>query len=121
MIAGSWAQPSGQAAAIGAVVTIWCGGLGAVSPLPATGDIPQPPGTAPVTDNTVRVFVGGVEAHVLGAILQAENVGLNQINAVIPGGVAPGNAVPIVIEMEREDGSKVRSREDVTIAVRPAP
>lgn len=75
----------------------------------------------PFTDKTVRVFVGGVAAQVLSAVLQPSNVGLNQINAVIPTGVAPGNEVPIVIEVECEDGAKIRSREDVTIAVRPAP
>ncbi len=71
VIAGSWAQPSGstdpvtgQPAGIGGVVTIWCDGLGPVSPEPPTGDIP-PAGTVPVTDKTVRVFVGGVEAKVL--------------------------------------------------------
>ena len=125
VIAGSWAQPSGsvdpavgQAAAIGSVVTIWCDGLGPVSPEPPTGDIP-PSGTVPVTTKTVRVFVGGVEAQVLGsAVLQPTSVGLNQINIVIPDGVTPGDAVPIVIEVECPDGTKIRSREDVTIAVR---
>jgi len=127
VIAGSWAQALGsidpvvgQAAAIGGVVTLWGNGLGPVNPLPATGDIPAP-GTVPFTDKTVRVFVGGVEAQVLGAVLQPTSVGLNQINIVIPAGVTPGDAVPIVIEVECEDGTKIRSREDVTIAVRSAP
>ena len=124
VIAGSWAQPPGsidpvvgQPAAIGGVVTIWCSGLGPVSPRPVTGDIPAP-GTVPVTDKIVRVFVGGVEAQVLAAVLQPQNVGLNQINLFIPEGVTPGDAVPIVIEVECADGTKIRSREDVTIAVR---
>ena len=128
VIANSWAQPSGsidpvvgQPAAIGGVVTIWADGLGPASPLPETGDIP-PPGTVPVTtDKIVRVFVGGVEAQVLAAVLQPQNVGLNQINLFIPEGVTPGDAVPIVIEVECADGTKIRSREDVTIAVRAAP
>lgn len=127
VIAGSWAQApgsidpiEGQAAAIGSVVTIWCDGLGPVSPLPETGDVPQPPGTAPVTDKIVRVFVGGEEAQVLGAVLQSSSVGLNQVNIIVPAGVTPGDAVPIVIEVECPDGTKVRSREDATIAVRAA-
>ena len=128
VIAGSWAQaPSsidpvvGQPAAIGGVVTLWCDGLGPVSPQPPTGDIP-PAGTVPVTDKIVRVFVGGVEAQVLGsAVLQPTSVGLNQINIFIPQGVTPGDAVPIVIEVDCGDGKVFRSREDVTIAVRAAP
>jgi uncharacterized protein (TIGR03437 family) len=128
VIAGSWAQPTGsipnvvtQPAAIGGVATIWCNGLGPVTPEPATGDLPMPPGTAPFTDKTVRVFVGGEEAQVLGAVLQSSSVGLNQINIFIPAGVTPGDAVPIVIEVECDDGTKIRSRDDVTIAVRAAP
>ena len=127
VISGSWAQAPGsidpvvgQAAAIGGVVTLWGNGLGLVNPLPSTGNIP-PPGTVPFTDKTVRVFVGGVEAQVLGAVLQPTSVGLNQINIVIPAGVTPGDAVPIIIEVECDDGTKIRSREDVTIAVRSAP
>ena len=89
VIPGSWAQAPGsvdpvvgQPAAIGGVATIWCSGLGLVTPLPATGNLP-PPGTVPVTNKKVRVFVGGVEAQVLGsAVLQPLNVGLNQINIV---------------------------------------
>ena len=124
VISGSWTQPSGsipgvvtQPAAIGGVATIWCNGLGPVNPVPVTGDLPQPPGTSPITDKIVRVFVGGVEAQVLGAVLQSSSVGLNQINIFIPEGVTPGDAVPIVIEVECPDGTKLRSREDVTIAV----
>ncbi len=128
VISGSWAQPSdsipgvvSQPAAIGGVATIWANGLGPVSPVPATGDLPQPPGTAPVTDKIIRVFVGGIEAQVLGAVLQSSSVGLNQINIIIPNDVTPGDAVPIVIEVECPDGTKFRSREDATIAVRAAP
>ncbi len=126
VISGSWAQPSGsipdvvsQPAAVGGVATIWCGGLGPVSPVPATGNI-APPATVPVAEKIVRVFVGGMEAQVLGAVLQPTSVGLNQINIIIPG-VTPGDAVPIVIEVECPDGTKIRSREDATIAVRAAP
>lgn len=102
------------------MATIWCDGLGPVSPLPATGDIPQPPGTVPFVEKTVRVFVGGEEAQVLGSVMQPENVGLNQINIIIPG-VTPGDAVPIVVEVDCGDDKVFRSREDVTIAVRNAP
>ena len=128
VIQGSWAQPDGsvpdpnvvtQPAAIGGVITIWCNGLGPVTETPATGDIPR--GDLPFTTKTVRVFIGGQLATIIGApVLQPESVGLNQINAFVPDGVAPGNAVPIVIEVEC-DGQVFRSRADVTIAVRAAP
>ena len=52
-------------------------------------------------------------------------MGLNQINAFVPDGVTPGDEVPIVIEVECDDGTDdgtiLRTREDATIAVRPAP
>ena len=127
VIADSWAQAPGsvdpvvgQPAAIGGVVTIWCNGLGPVTPVPPTGDIP-PPGIVPLTDKIVRVFIGGQEAQVLGAVLQPTSVGLNQINAFVPEGVEPGDAVPIVIEVDCGEVNVFRSRDDVTIAVRPRP
>ena len=53
--------------------------------------------------------------------LQQTSVGLNQINMVVPDGVTPGDEVLIVIEIECDDGTIVRSREDATIAVRSRP
>jgi hypothetical protein len=47
-------------------------------------------------------------------------VALNQINAVVPEGVEPGDAVPIVVEVDCGDGNIFRSRDDVTIAITPA-
>ena len=126
VIPGSWAQPegffpgvTGQPAAIGGVITVWCGGLGPVTETPATGDIPM--GDLPFTTKEVRVFIGGVQATVLASVLNPEFVGLNQINAFVPDGVTPGDEVPIVIEVECDDGTILRTREDATIAVRPAP
>ena len=128
VIAGSWAQPegffpgvSGQPAPIGGVITIWCGGLGPVTETPATGDMPR--GPLPLTTKIVRVFIGGVEADIIGGsgILHPTSVGLNQINAFVPDGVTAGDTVPIVIEVECEDGTILRSREDATIAVRARP
>ena len=126
VIAGSWAQAPGsvdsvvgQAAAIGGVIIIWANGLGPVVPEPLTGDLP--PGAVPVPTKTVRVTIGGKQAQVLGAVLQPTNVGLSQINAIVPAGVTPGDKVPIIIEVDCGDGKILSSRADVTIAVRAAP
>ena len=98
---------------------MWCGGLGPVTDTPVTGDIPR--GELPFVTKEVRVFIGGIQATVLASVLNLDFVGLNQINAFVPEGVTPGDEVPIVIEVECEDGTILRSREDATIAVRPAP
>ena len=126
VIVGSFAQAPGtvdpvvgQPAAIGGIIIIWGNGLGPVIPEPPTGDLP--PGDVPVAAKTVRVTIGGQPAQVLGAVLQPTNVGLNQINAIVPEGVTPGDTVPIVIEVDCGDGKVFLSRADVTIAVRAAP
>ncbi len=126
VIQGSWAQPAGsvpgvveQPAAIGGVITLWGNGLGPVMPAPPpTG---AAPGVALFVEKTIRVLVGGVQAAVLGSVLHGASVGLNQINAIVPNGVTPGGAVPIVIEVDCGDGNVFRSRAGVTIAVRPRP
>ena len=77
---------------------------------------------APLSETTkpVKLLVGGSEAQILGRpVLHPTLVGLNQINAVVPAGVTPGDAVSILIEVDCGDGAILRSREDVTMAVRP--
>lgn len=126
VIAGSWAQAPGsvdpvvgQAAAIGGVIIIWGNGLGPVIPEPLTGELPA--GDVPMATKTVRLTIGGQPAQVLAAVLQPTNVGLSQINAIVPPGVTPGDKVPIVIEVDCGNGTILQSRADVTIAVRAAP
>ena len=126
VIPNSFAQPEGsiegvatQPAPIGGVITIWSNGLGPVTVQPPIGDVP---GAGAATTKIVRLFIGGVEAEIIGSpILHPTLVGLNQINAFVPDGVIPGDTVPIVIEVECGDGAILRSRGDVTIAVRPRP
>ena len=126
VIPGSFAQPTNsipgvqnQPAAVGGVITIWCNGLGPVLPTPpATG---AAPGAALFVEKTIRVLVGGKQATVLGSVLHPDLIGLNQINAFVPDGVTPGDAVPIVIEVDCGEENMFRSREDVTIAVRLRP
>ncbi len=108
-------------AKIGGVVTVWANGLGPLNGTVPSGDIPEPGAPLLFAAKTVTVLIGGVEAQVLGgAFLQPQFVSLNQINAIVPEGVEPGDAVPIVIEVDCGDGNVFRSREDVTIAIAPA-
>lgn len=108
-------------ATIGGVVTIWTNGLGPLTGMVPSGDIPKPEEGLLFAAKTVTVLIGGVEAQILGAFLQPQFVALNQINAIVPEGVEPGDAVPIVIEVDCGDGNVFRSRADVTIAVRTRP
>jgi len=128
-IPGSVAQPegflpgvTGQPATVGGVITVWCNGLGPVTLPPPTGDVPSAGNPLQETTKIVRLLIGGIEARIIGKpVLHPTLVGLNQINAFVPQGVTPGDAVPIVIEVDCGDGNVFRSRADVTIAVRPAP
>ena len=70
--------------AVGGAVTVWANALGPVTPLPETGNIPQPPGSVLRTDKIVRVFVSGVEAEILDAVLQPFSVDVFHSNARIP-------------------------------------
>ncbi|HLK65772.1 MAG TPA: BACON domain-containing carbohydrate-binding protein [Bryobacteraceae bacterium] len=91
------AQP-GTPATIGETVVIYCTGLGSVTPAVAEG---APPPSAPLskTDNHVTVTIGGVSAPVAFSGLTPGIPGLYQINTVVPAGVAPGDAVPVVISV----------------------
>ncbi len=128
-VCGALGNPPGcavseQAATIGGIATIWCTGLGPVTPSVPSGTTPAKEGIAELvrTTKAIRVFIGGTQAEVVGGVgaLQAAFVALNQINVFIPN-VAPGNAVPIQIEMDLSSGGTFRSRADATIAVRAAP
>jgi len=105
-----------KVAKIGGIITLWTNGLGPFKGAVPSGGIPGP-GEPLLAAKTVTVLTGGVEAQVLGAFLHSQFVALNQINAIVPEGVEPGDAVPIVIEVDCGDGNVFRSREDVTIAI----
>lgn len=72
------------------------------------------------TEKQIRVFIDGVEATVLGAVLQGTNVGLYQINAFVPDIPANGSA-EIVIEVVCDDNTTIRSKAQTFISVRPKP
>ncbi len=117
---GSLAQPVGslgnsRPAVPGETLQFLVTGLGATNPPGITG-----PNSYDLDGNFVRrdtvqqptVLIGGVEAPLVFSGLSPEFVGVFQINATVPEGVTPGDAVPLVIEI-----GGVSSRDDVTMAV----
>jgi uncharacterized protein (TIGR03437 family) len=66
-------------------------------PVPAQLAAPLP--TLSRTTNPVTVTVGGVSAAVPFAGLAPGFVGLYQVNATVPTGVAPGASVPVVLSV----------------------
>ncbi|HWP84460.1 MAG TPA: hypothetical protein VNN17_04685 [Terriglobia bacterium] len=81
-------------ARIGRVIQIFATGLGATTPQVATGEGAPASSTVALP---VTVTIGGIEAAVQYQGLAPGFVGLYQVNAVVPQGVTPGNAVPITI------------------------
>ncbi len=80
-------------ATAGETVLIYCTGLGAVSPQPKDGV------AAPASSSTVvvpTVTIGGMAAAISYHGLAPGFVGLYQINAAVPGGLASGNQQVII-------------------------
>jgi len=95
---------SGTAAAIGEEVVIYCTGLGAVS------DASIIAGTASAgsaTVNPATVTIGGQPATVAYSGLTAGFPGLYQVNVVVPGGIATGDAVPVVMTVAGQTSATV--------------
>lgn len=101
----------GSPAQSGDVLVIYATGMGATNP--AVPDGAPPPDSAPVrTRDAVTATVGGISAPVDFAGLAPGFVGLYQMNARVPSGVAPGDQVPVVLSVSNQ------SSQPVTIAVR---
>jgi uncharacterized protein (TIGR03437 family) len=80
-------------------ILIYCTGLGAVKDnQPATG-APASLTAQAETATTPTVTIGGVTANVSFSGLAPGYVGLYQVNALVPAGVAAGSAVPVAISM----------------------
>jgi uncharacterized protein (TIGR03437 family) len=82
----------------GAIVQIYCTGLGPVTNQPATGS-PSPSNPLASTTTLPTVMIGGAPATVQFSGLAPEDVGLYQVNAYVPQSAARGSAVPIVISI----------------------
>jgi len=99
-------------AAPGSVIQIFATGLGPTNPAVPTGA--RAPRTEPfaLVTNPVAVTIGGISATVRFQALAPDFVGLYQVNAEIPMGVTPGDAVRIKITQNGVESN------EVTIAVR---
>lgn len=114
---GAVTGPSGRIAdtaspvQAGDVVTVMATGLGAVQPEPETD--------GPLRDNVrrnvkakVTARVGGLDAEVVSAMLDARLPGTYAVQVRIPAGVKAASAVPLIISADEQPAN------EVTIAVR---
>jgi len=90
----------------GDAAVIYCTGLGAVdSPVPAGSASPGSP--VANTVNPVSVTIGGQPARVLFNGLSPGFAGLYQVNVIVPDGIPPGDAVPVVLKAAGRSGGTV--------------
>ena len=80
----------------GGVISIYATGLGATEPPVASGQ-PSPGGPLAIVTATPTMLIGGQNAPVSFAGLAPGFVGVYQVNAEVPAGTSPGDAVPVVI------------------------
>jgi uncharacterized protein (TIGR03437 family) len=99
-------------AARGSIVQIYATGAGQTQPGGVTGAVTASTGTQPLLP--VSVTIGGIPATLTyDAEAPGEVSGVFQVNAVVPGMVAPGSAVPVVLTV-----GSVSSPAAATIAVK---
>lgn len=99
-------------ARIGDTLQIFSAGLGATDPAFETGARASGLSTVRLP---VTVLIGGIEATVAYQGLAPNFVGLYQVNAVVPAGVAPGDAVEVVL---RQNGISSNPNLPITIPIR---
>jgi len=87
---------NGNSATGGDVVVIYCTGLGGVNPRAVAG-YPAPVSPLSQTIDPVTMTILGVNVPVFFAGLAPGYAGLYQVNATIPGGIAPNPAAPLVL------------------------
>jgi uncharacterized protein (TIGR03437 family) len=91
---------------VGDLLTMYCLGLGEVSP--AVADGAAAPSNPPAsTSNTVTVTVGGQDANVYFAGLTPTLAGLYQINFYVPPNAGTGDHVPVVVSTAGQTSATV--------------
>ena len=95
----------------GDTIQIFATGLGAVQEQVETG---APAPSFSTVKLPVTVMIGGIDAAVVFQGLAPNFVELYQVNAVVPAGVAPGDAVPLVLT---QNGIVANPDRSVTIPV----
>jgi uncharacterized protein (TIGR03437 family) len=104
------AEP-GTPATAGEVIVVYCTGLGAVTSPVESGNA-SPSASPARTAGDAGLTIGGKKAEVVFSGLTPNSVGLYQINAIVPEGVTPGDAVEVTIS------SAGQTSPIVTMAVR---
>jgi uncharacterized protein (TIGR03437 family) len=82
----------------GDAIVIYCAGLGPVTPAIAAGSA-APSSPSATTTNPATVTIGGQSAQVFFSGLVGGFAGLYQVNAYVPKGITPNDAVPLVISV----------------------
>ncbi|MGH9784272.1 MAG: hypothetical protein ACRD88_08800, partial [Terriglobia bacterium] len=102
--AGSIPGRTSRPANRGEFITIFCTGLGQVTPPVATGQL------APGQHNTVApttVTIGGITTNAAFSGLSPGFAGLYQVDVQVPAAVPPGSAVPLVITVGGKQSNQV--------------
>jgi len=94
---------SASPATAGDVLVIYCAGLGPTDP-PVPDGVASPSFPLAQTKSPVTVTIGGQNAGVQFAGLAPGFVGLYQVNAVVPAGIAAGESVPLVLSVAGQSG-----------------
>ncbi len=82
-------------ALVGEAISLYVTGLGTMVPAVADGE-PGPISPLSTATHTIGVSIGGIKATTTFVGLAPQLVGLNQINVIVPAGVATGNAAIIL-------------------------
>jgi uncharacterized protein (TIGR03437 family) len=90
----------------GSLAIIFCTGLGPVSP-PILAGVPAPGDKLSLTVNQVTATIGGRQGNVAFAGISPGFVGLYQVNVFVRSGIAPGDALPLVLHVAGQDSPPV--------------